>query len=66
MRKYTGNGSTSPKILNINTRLMVLFSFTFELYYPQEWAYTDLVRRELFGCSSDLEVAAEQKLLTLL
>jgi len=66
IRKDAGNGGTSPKILKISTRLRVLFSFTFELFYPQEWAYTELIRRELFGHSSELEVTARQKLLALL
>jgi len=45
---------------------MLLFRFTFELFYPQEWAYTELIRRELVGRSSDFKVTAKQKLLTLL
>jgi hypothetical protein len=64
MRKYTGNGSTAPKILNISTRLRLLFSFTFRLFYPQEWAYTERIRWELFGRISDLEVMAKHKFLT--
>jgi hypothetical protein len=66
MRKYAGNGGRAPKILNISTTLRVLFSFMFELFYPQEWAYTERIRRELVGRSSDLDLTAKQKFLTLL